>query len=296
MPDRHYPSLKSWIIAGLVFTFLFAVIHVLALRFNDDILQRKQKVEASYLLRHVMQQAKQKGKDKQVVVLGSSLVGQGVSCADEFSDTTFHNIALSKIFLNTHRGVLKTFVEAKVFDSLLLHPPDILLIEVDQLAYHIEQDQTLSEQFSTGAVFLRNVKTTAAFGIANYRMPEYCGKIIHETVVDSVLETNVHWQPLTFGDHSEVHSYLDKLHKAGVRIIMIQVPRPGVADGVIHSGETEKLFLNVVNAYHQKYGMDYWNYPHLLPFSYFYDQGHLNKKGRMMYSQWLYSKLEKEIR
>jgi len=296
MPDRQYPSLKTWLIAGLIFVSLFVVLHVLALKFNDDILQKKQKVEAAYLLRHVMQQARQDAKDKRVVVLGSSLIGQGISCSEEFSDSSFRQIRLSKIFLNTHRGVLKTFTEIHGFDSLLLHPPDILLIEVDQLAYRIEQDQTLSERFSTGAVFLRNVKTTAAFGIANYRMPEYCGKIIHETIADTVWETNTHWQPLTFNDHGEVHPYLQQLQKLGVRLVMVHVPRPGVSEAAIHTGSREKEFLSVVQAYQQAYGMEYWNYPHLLPFTYFYDQGHLNKRGRMLYSNWLYSKLEKESR
>ncbi len=294
MSNQQYPSLKSWAVAGGVFVFLFGLIHLLALHFNDEILKKKQRIEATHLLKHVTQQMGQETKKTKVVVLGSSLIGQGVSCSEEL-DTAFHHISLSKIFLNTHLGVLETFMDVNVFDSLLLHPPDILLIEVDQLAYHIEQDQTVPEFLSTGALFLKNLKTTAAFGIANYRMPEYCGKIIQENIIDSSLTTNVNWHVLSFHDHPEVKPYLKKLRAAGVKILLIQIPRPGATDRILHSGEKEKELLKVVELYKHNYQMSYWNYPDYLPFSYFYDKGHLNKKGRLLYSKWLYAKLEKEI-
>lgn len=280
-------------IAGGIFLFLFGIIHLLALHYNDEILKKKQRIEATYLLQHVTQQLAQETKKTKVVVLGSSLIGQGISCSEEL-DSTSQNISLSKIFLNTHLGVLETFMEVNVFDSLLLHPPDILLIEADQLAYRIEQDQTIPEFLSTGAIFLKNLKTTAAFG-AHYRMPEYCGKIIQESIVDSSLTSNVHWNVRPFSDHPKVKPYLQRLRAAGVKIIMVQIPRPAATDTLIHSGDKERAFLNVMDQYKRNYQMSYWNYPYLLPFSYFYDKGHLNKRGRILYSGWLYAKLEKEI-
>jgi len=168
-------------------------------------------------------------------------------------------------------------------------------VEVDQLSYHIEQEQTIPEALSTGAIFLKNLKTTIAFGLGNYRMPEYCGKIIHETVVDSVSESNVNWNLVSMSDHKEVLSYLTKLQKKGVRVIMVQIPRPAATDQVLHRGAKEQAFLGLMNQYKQRYQMEYWSYPALLPYTYFYDLGHLNQRGRLLYSQWLYTKLEKEI-
>lgn len=295
MPDQQYPSLKSWIIAGVIFLVLFVSIHLVAVRYERVILHKKQRVEAAYLLKHSVEKLKQEGDKIRIVALGSSLTGQGMACPDEFTDTAFHHIEFSKIFLNTHLGVLRTFMEVKVFDSLLAYPPDILLVEVDQLAYHIEQEQTLPELLSTGPVFLKNLKTTIAFGLGNYRMPEYCGKIIHETIVDSVSESNVKWNLVPIHEHREVLSLLKKLQDKGTRIVLVQIPRPAATDQVLHRGAQEKAFQVLMQQYQKNYKMDYWAYPNLLPYTYFYDLGHLNQRGRILYSQWLYSKLEKEI-
>lgn len=293
MPNQQYPSLRSWIVAGVIFLVLFATLYVLALRYEIDILHRKQRIEATYLMKHFVQGVKE--KRTKVVALGSSLTGQGISCSDEFSDTNFQNIALSKIFLNTHLSVLETFREVKVFDSLLAHPPSIVLVEVDQLAYHIERGESFQDLFSTGAIFLKNLKATVITEFGNYRMPEYCGKIIHETIVDSLSESKVKWKLVPSNDHKDVLSYLTRLQKKGVHIILVQIPRPAATDRVLHGGAQEQAFLGLMKEYKQNYKMDYWSYPNLLPYSYFYDMGHLNQRGRLLYSQWLYSKLVKEI-
>ncbi|MBC7488546.1 MAG: hypothetical protein H7282_17535 [Cytophagaceae bacterium] len=296
MPDQYYPPLRIWVISGTVFIVLFLVVHVLALRYNHALVQKKQKQEATYLLKHVVEHFKKNESKTKVMVLGSSIVGQGIACEEEFDDTTFRNIVMGKVYVPAYYKIVESWIDAKVFDSILKYPPAVVLIEIDQLAYKIKEDTSFFDRAQESIFFIKNLKITTGYSWANYKMPAYCGRSINETIPDSMLAPTISWEARTFEDLCVIHPELKRLREAGIRIILIQIPRPAEIEVLLHDEKKDKQLQALLTAYKLHYQIDYWSYPNKLPYAYFYDQGHLNKKGRTTYSKWLYTKLQKEIR
>lgn len=292
MLPKQYPSIRSWIITVSVATCLYMICAVLENKYAAAVVYKRHTLETNYLLEHALENIDRNPEKIQVVALGSSLVGHGIACAAE-DEVAYQDVCLSKIFLNSNTEILKTFTDAGVFDSLLIHVPDILLIEVDQLAYKVEEETTLKDHFFKGAYFLYNLKTALAMQTGKYRMPEYCGKIIPGTLSDTSMYAYVKRKSLTLNDRKYVHSKLKQLSDRGVKIYLIHIPRPSVTEAVLHHGKQEQLFLDLMNTYQKEFKITYKSFPGKLGFQYFYDYGHLNDLGRKKYSDWLYGNIIK---
>lgn len=292
MLSNQYPPLKSWVITLSVAAVIFIGCTVLANKYSAHIAYKRHTLEADYLLKNTLKNIDSYPEKIQVVAIGSSLVGQGVACPSEYQDQ-YADVCLSKVFLNSNTEILNTLNNVGVFDSLLTHLPDILLIESDQLAYKVEDELSLKDHFFKGAYFLYNLKTTISMNAGNYRMPEYCGKIISGALSDTSGYQYTNRKSLSFNDRKYMHPKLAELSKRGVKIYLIHIPRPAITESVLHQGEQEQAFLTLMDSYQQQFQTTYIQFPEKLNFSYFYDFGHLNDVGRKKYSDWLYTQIIK---
>lgn len=289
MSFKEYPPIKSWILIGFIAIGLFIICDLFATKYGDLANVEKRKVQATHLLKNSLNSIKSSPQKIQVVAIGSSLVGDGIACTSEYGNQ-YSNVELTKLYLNSENEILKIYDAIGAFDSLLIYPPDILLIQIDQLAYNFEKSN-FYEQFLRGAFFLNNLNDFISKKSDKYKLPKYCGRIIKGSIADTSLFEYKKMLLASFDDRKYLHHKLKTLSKRGVKIYLVHVPRPTITESILPMNSQTQKFTQLTNEYHKLIHSTYIQYPENFNFRYFYDFAHLNNIGRKKYSDWLYSKI-----
>ncbi|AIZ63545.1 hypothetical protein PK28_07305 [Hymenobacter sp. DG25B] len=246
-----------------------------------------------------------------VVILGSSLTGNGVMPSAYFTRKTNGRCRVVRLFRISAN--LESFTDrAPILKYLQEYPPDILCIEENLLLYDLKDWSELSPD----SFLLKNV-ARYSYQLVN-RSKQRLG-LTHEVIdvnrpglamqdVDMPAPTTP-WDTthLTefvaeirqrkvrpFAPRHPVHQALRILRGQGVRIVLLHFPRPAPLEKAIYSGRNGDSLRYRIAQYQRAYQASYWHEPGPYHFRYFYDKAHMNFQGRALYSTWLAKKLRQE--
>ena len=89
---------------------------------------------------------------------------------------------------------------------------------------------------------------------------------------------------------STTNNAYDALTKRNTKIIFLDMPQSDkLQRNFLDKSSTAEL-NKVLEFYHEKYNIDYWQYPGVMSDSCFMDGAHLNYKGAIQYQEWFVSK------
>ena len=89
---------------------------------------------------------------------------------------------------------------------------------------------------------------------------------------------------------------LEMLQKAGIKVVIIEVPFPFEKQKAFYTTKFKNDLLHIKNEFKNRFDIDYWDYTgQPLYYRYYADRGHLNPEGRTIYTSWLLDKIEEEI-
>ena len=246
-------------------------------------------------------------KDKatyKVVIIGSSLVANGVACPDEIAgilaDYPTKNIVLNKIWKPNDQ--FKQLVENnKIINELLLVKPDLVCIQTELAAIGYNE---IEKHFYTD--FQKYMQTLAFRNTTFVKDIFKNGKVefikCKDNFIDfEVMEDSLKYMPVKryVKDSAEVQfvlEHLKVLKNAGVKVVLVDIPRPQQVEKIMYREPFSRDLIASLNIYQHEIDAPVWRYTgRPMYFKDFYDGGHLNKEGRYLFTKNLLEKIIKEM-
>lgn len=247
------------------------------------------------------------GKDKatyKVVIIGSSLVANGVACPDEIAgilaDYQTKNIVLNKIWKPNDQ--FKHLVEKnKIINELLLVKPDLVCIQTELAAIGYNE---IEKNFYTD--FQKYVQTLAFRNTTFVKDIFKIGKVdfikCKDNFIDfEVVEDSLKYVPVKryVKNNTEVQfisEQLKILKKAGINVVLVDIPRPQQVEKIMYTEPFSRDLTACLNIYQNGIEVPLWRYTgRPMYFKDFYDGGHLNKEGMHLFTKNLLEKIIKEM-
>ncbi|MEO1713845.1 MAG: hypothetical protein AAFU60_10990 [Bacteroidota bacterium] len=88
---------------------------------------------------------------------------------------------------------------------------------------------------------------------------------------------------------------VDLWKNAGVQVVIYHVPRPAVIETQFLSRRERERYESLLISYRDNFEIDYWKKNWNLPFASYFDDKHLNQRGRQQYSDWFYEKVTTHV-
>ena len=247
------------------------------------------------------------GKDKatyKVVIIGSSLVANGVACPDEIAgilaDYQTKNIVLNKIWKPNDQ--FKQLVEKnKIINELLLAKPDLVCLQTEFAAIGYKE---IEKHFYTD--FQKYVQTLAFRNTTFVKDIFKIGKVdfikCKDNFIDfEVVEDSLKYVPVKryVKNNTEVQfisEQLKILKNAGIKVVLVDIPRPQQVEKMMFAPPLGQNLITCLNIYQNEIDVSLWRYTgRPMYFADFYDGGHLNKEGRHLFTKNLLEKIIKEM-
>ena len=298
----HVPPVKIWIWVLVTF-FLLQLIVILY--YNDR--KHSSVNENSFLsqLSDMKRAFVQKDKPTyKAVIIGSSLVANGVACPDEIegilAEYPTKNIVLNKIWKPNDQ--FKQLVEKnKIIDELLSLKPDLVCIQTELAAIGYNE---IEKHFYTD--FQKYVQTLAFRNTTLVKDVFKIGKAdfikCKDNFIDfEVMEDSMKFRPLKrfVKNNTEVQFVVEQLKtlkKAGIKVVLVDIPRPQQVEKMMYAEPFRRNLIACLNIYQHDNEIPLWSYTGTpMYFKYFYDGGHLNKEGRHLFTKNLLEKIIKEM-
>ncbi len=253
---------------------------------------------------------KQEESILKIVVIGSSLVAQGIACPNEIQTLALEKyntkVQLNKIFLfgNHFEFLVK---EQGVFDNLIDLKPDIVFIHNDWLLFDISDYHFKIEKGILPESWIEFYKILVdknrrfyKGGLKYFREGNQkpnglraCDYAFYSNEILDTLNFSIRKRTLkSFAATAYLHADLKRLQKAGIKTYILHLPRPFEVDERIFTPKVQKNYYLLLEQYSNKFGIEYWEYEgRRLYFKEYRDIGHLNEKGKSIYSEWLMDKI-----
>ncbi len=300
----NVPSLRIWAWVGI--SFFLIQLYVIAY-YKPPKNGNTYDLPISSLLNDIKNEFINKNKTTyNVIVVGTSLVGNGVECPDEIASTLTlansktRNILLKKILYN-HDKFQYLFSNKNLINELLLIKPDLVCIQTELAAIRFEETEIFF--YTNLESYLENLaRKNAAFFKGLFLNKKSESINCKDNYINSgVLTDTLNYIPVKrySKKNEEIQSAfegLNKLSKAGIKIVIVDIPRPLQVEKIIYTKTFSKELDLLFYMYHQKFGIEHWKYTkEPLYFKDFYDGGHLNKAGRHLFTKYLLEKIINEI-
>lgn len=295
------PSLKLWIWVGVSF-FLFQFF--LIAYYNKHKKSSERDSWFSSQLLDIKSDFINKTKTTyNVIIIGSSLVGNAVECPDEIVRTLANyktrNILLKKIW-QTHDQFQYFISNKNLINELLLIKPDLVCIQTELAAIRYEETEKF---FYTGFEdYLQNLSTENSTIFKDLFINEKLKSIrCEDNFIDyEVLTDSLNYLPAKrYCKKKEEIKFafegLNKLTKAGIKIVLVDIPRPQQVEKIMYTQTFSEELNLLFDMYRQKFGIEHWRYTtRPMYFKDFHDGGHLNKGGRHLFTKDLLEKIINE--
>jgi hypothetical protein len=238
-----------------------------------------------------------------VIIIGSSLVGNGVECPDEIAGTLAEyktrNILLKKIWQPYDQ--LQYFISNKnLINELLVIKPDLVCIQTELAAIRYEETEKFF--YTDFEHYLQNIATensTIFKGL--FSNQELKSVRCADNFIDyEVLTDTLNYIPAKrYCKKKEEIQFafegLKKLTDAGIKIVLVDIPRPQQVEKIMYTQTFSEQLNSLFDMYRQKFGIEHWRYrTRPMYFKDFHDGGHLNKGGRHLFTKDLLEKIINE--
>ena len=239
-----------------------------------------------------------------VVIIGSSLVANGIACPDEIEKILANyqtkNIVLNKIWKPNDQ--FKQLVEKnKLINELLLAKPDLVCLQTEFAAIGYKE---IEKHFYTD--FQKYVQTLAFRNTTFVKDIFKIGKAdfikCKDNFIDfEVMEDSLKFKPLErfIKSYTEVQFVVEQLKilkKAGIKVVLVDIPRPRQVEKIMFTEPFSRDLTARLNIYQQENDIPLWKYTgRPMFFNDFFDGGHLNKEGRHVFTSNLLEKIIKEM-
>jgi hypothetical protein len=113
---------------------------------------------------------------------------------------------------------------------------------------------------------------------------------------DTIKVTVLNRKPLTFSDNKRLNEQLQFVLEQKIPVVILNIPHPGKIQKQLITPKEEEAINKQIEAYRKAgFQIEYWTFPYYLPFKYFSDHTHMNKRGRAIYSKWLSQKIADKL-
>jgi len=298
----NVPPIKIWILVLVTFCLLQLIVIIY---YNNP---KHSSVNENSIISQLSDMKRGfAGKDKttyKVVIIGSSLVANGVACPDEIegilADYQTKNIVLNKIWKPNDQ--FKQLVEKnKIINELLLVKPDLVCFQTELAAIGYSE---IEKHFYTD---FQNYMQTLAFRNTTFVKDIFKNERVKfikckDNFIDfEVVEDSLKYMPVKryVKDSAAVQFVLDQLKvlkNAGIKVVLADIPRPQQVEKIMYREPFKRDLIACLNMYKHEMDVPLWKYTGIpMYFKYFYDGGHLNKEGRYLFTKNLLEKIIKEM-
>ncbi|PHN03131.1 hypothetical protein [Flavilitoribacter nigricans] len=245
-----------------------------------------------------------------VIIFGSSLTAQGV-LRDSFFEHFFQQLGkpvhVNRVF---YAGASYKMLEDPDLLAYLENArPDLLCIE-DQVLFfeplpELDWPNPLPVQFQKRYVhnlnvlkhrllpsafpkpgLKRQIDSTITFDV---RYKQADSVISHrDSIQFEIQERSVRKRRYT----RKFNRLAEQLTDSGTDLVILNLPRPAAIEGQYMSERELRRRVSLLEAYRQRFEVDYWTFERPLPFRFYWDISHLNKYGQQIYSEWLAERIE----
>lgn len=277
-------SLKDW---GVVLVITCIIQLGFHLSFNY---LKEQERPYDPILNHIKQESS--NHSNSALVFGSSLIGYGLSCHD---DSIFQQsageppISIFKIWDNG--DPFKAFFSSKYIDQIIEINPKVICIQTELAAINLDwinKKTNYVKQISKENKDLKQLLFNPKNQTLN--LDEHCFPKLTESMLktDTLNTSALHRHIKPTDEIDVVLSNLKQLSNAGIKIVIMDIPRPYPLEQIFKDSTYTSNLTAVLNYYQSHLDIEYWEYNDKdLYFSYFLDRGHLNERGKHYYSKWL---------
>ncbi|PWJ35037.1 hypothetical protein [Sediminitomix flava] len=299
MKDR--PSLKIWLwTIGLFVVWEIFAFSFYKLKLKEEILYfftpQIQKITNDYALY-------QRGPEEplKVVVIGSSLFIHGIqdleSIAQYSRKTHGKTVQLHKIVQTG--DPFKDFVtKYQLFEKLIELKPDLICIQTELAGIKLGGKKRKLKAVSKdeNPLFIKVVYAS------NVNM----NVITHFTGLFESFDSNL--KELDTLNHTpskrrvksleQLEYVLDsyaKLQEHSIKTVIVDIPKPKAVEDVVYTTSFRDSLAQFLEIHKERYGISHWNYNGpIMYYQHYIDYGHLNAKGRKIYTEWLVDKIIEE--
>jgi hypothetical protein len=239
-----------------------------------------------------------------VVIIGSSLVGNAVACPDEIAGILANyqtkNIVLNKIW--KPHDPFQYFVKDKnLINELLLVKPDLICFQTELAAIRYEEmEKYFYSDFEKYVEDLAYKNTSFLEDVFKKQKEDYI-KCEDDFIDFEVVEDSLKYVPVKryIKNNTELLFVLNQLKilkNAGIKIVLVDIPRPQLVEKMMYAAPFMRELTACLRIYQHQIGAAQWKYTgRPMYFKDFYDGGHLNKEGRHLFTQNLLEKIIKEM-
>ncbi len=311
--------LKTWFYFLIIFSLLQLIIVFFVLKEENKIaIEFSDIVKAQY---HISYQALVHDFDiasdsvYKVIVVGSSLVGRAVECPNAIKKYALQKynkeIQLNTIFLSGDQLFFLS-EEVSFFKKISALKPNLLLIQSEWLSTGF--DMKKCPKGVRGYTYIKYLFLDLVRCNRHFFFKIVKNKILNKEYRKKTRKLNVcsytylksQGDTLSFfpkdryiKDYNEFNYFYDDLQhllKSEVDVLLLDIPRPPITEKFIHSTLLETQFKFLLKKYKNNFNVKYWRYKgQKMYFKDFMDYGHLNPKGREIYSKWLVDQIVEKM-
>lgn len=298
----NIPPIKVWIWVGLAFC-LFQLIVIIYYNKTNNGTEGDRWFSSQ--LNDIKSDFTTKSKSTyNVIIIGSSLVGNAVECPDEIVNTLANyptkNILLKKIW-QPHDPFESLITKKNLINELLLIKPDLVCIQTELAALRYEEIETFFyTNFQNYMQDLASKNATIFKDFLNRYESDFINCednfIDYEVVADTLKYIPAKRYVKTDTEIKFAFEGINKLIGAGIKVVIVDIPRPQKVEHIMYTKSFLKELNLLFEMYQRKFGIEHWSYSgRPMYFRDFHDGGHLNKEGRHLFTKDLLGKIVKEI-
>ena len=292
VPAEQKPPLSVWVVAVLVASAILLALcnlHRMAWisppgeKLRDFNLQRLQALPPDAL---------------HVVVLGSSKTVYAI----DFDQAFAARLALRGRVVVFNRVTTlnpQPLDFQQVLAAIVRRPPDVLLVETELLVLNRDTDAPAAAldhaRQNLLLAWARLAGTHADYALNNNRgledwpLASSCSQSKSPGVLHLYADSAAHWRTTTAGERAPFLAYLRHMQAAGVRVVLLGVPRSPAASAIVPAG-IKRQAVQLRDQLVKENGFLAWS-PSAMEDALYCDQMHVNRSGRAFYSAWLAKQL-----
>lgn len=296
---KNYTApITTWIWVGATFVFfqLFVIIYY---SFNENKINKLKYDHYFDQVKYITEELQKDSTGYKVIIIGTSLIGNGVACPEEIKSFTNQksNLRLFKIWGSN--DLLEDFVSNNLINNIISWKPDLVLFQSELTTINfseknilLEKAYQISNKNKSVLRYLSSFNKTTVYD-SNYRC--YPKNIDVETNSDTIAFTPAFRSIKDLQELDYLTSGFISLSQAGIKSVIVDIPRPVASEKIINTESFNQSAQTLIDLYKGKYSIVNWKYTG--PPIYFkncVDLAHLNKSGRKIYTNWLLNKIQKE--
>lgn len=287
--------LKIWGWVSVIFIITQSVLVLFFFKAKVDLNNN----EDYYNQINYMHQEFRKNNSYKVIIIGSSLIGHGVACSDEITTylSSKKNVNINLLKIWDSNDPLNKFINLNLIEEIIKAKPDLVLFQTELAAINFTKNKQWIQKVSfinkSIIRYIFSLKQGNKYSSKN----RFCPKNIDiQFEYDTIKHIPQKRKVKPINDLHFVFNGFKRLQKEGIKTVLIDIPRPVQSEKIIYTKPFNEQLHKLFNVYYNNFGITHWNYTGApIYYKHCIDEGHLNKKGRNIYTEWLLAKIEKEI-